>query len=220
MDSPRAEKVAVVDEVRDRFSSSDGALLTEYRGIDVAAMADLHHTLATGLASFAMGYQSRATGSYSNAMGYLGNATGTGSVAIGYRSTADASYAIAIGQRASANGHTGAIVFSDASTTDSTEASANNQFSLRAAGGIRLFTNSTQTTGVTLNASGSSWNVVSDRARKEAFEVVDGEDVLGRLRDVPVTTWRYVEEDQGIRHMGPMAQDWTRLFDRSGSSAR
>jgi large subunit ribosomal protein L10 len=45
MDSPRAEKVAVVDEVRDRFSSSDAALLTEYRGIDVSAMAELRRAL-------------------------------------------------------------------------------------------------------------------------------------------------------------------------------
>lgn len=46
MESPRAEKVAVVDEVRERFSSSDGVLLTEYRGIDVSAMAELRRALS------------------------------------------------------------------------------------------------------------------------------------------------------------------------------
>lgn len=45
MDNPRPEKVAVVDEVRERLQSSDAALLTEYRGIDVAAMADLRRML-------------------------------------------------------------------------------------------------------------------------------------------------------------------------------
>jgi large subunit ribosomal protein L10 len=45
MDSPRAEKVAVVDEVRERFASSDGALLTEYRGIDVVGLAELRQAL-------------------------------------------------------------------------------------------------------------------------------------------------------------------------------
>ena len=175
-----------------------------------------YNTTATGLASFAMGYQSKATGSYSNAFGYLGNATGTGAVAMGYRSTADASYAIAIGQRASANGHTGAIVFSDASTTDSTEASANNQFSVRAAGGIRLFTNSSTTTGVYLNASGSSWNTVSDRNRKENFAALDGEDVLARLRRVPVSEWNYIAEGAEVRHVGPVAQDWHAAFPLNG----
>ena len=34
MDNPRAEKVAVVNEVRERMEAADGALLTEYRGPD------------------------------------------------------------------------------------------------------------------------------------------------------------------------------------------
>ncbi len=35
MENPRPEKVAVVDEVRERFASADAALLTEYRGLNV-----------------------------------------------------------------------------------------------------------------------------------------------------------------------------------------
>lgn len=46
MDNPRPEKVAVVDEVRKRFSDSDAILLTEYRGIDVGALADLRRALS------------------------------------------------------------------------------------------------------------------------------------------------------------------------------
>lgn len=45
MENPRAEKVAVVDEVRERFESSSAALLTEYRGLDVSALADLRRAL-------------------------------------------------------------------------------------------------------------------------------------------------------------------------------
>jgi large subunit ribosomal protein L10 len=45
MDEPRADKVAVVEEVKQRFAESDGALLTEYRGLDVAAMAELRRSL-------------------------------------------------------------------------------------------------------------------------------------------------------------------------------
>jgi hypothetical protein len=172
-----------------------------------------YNTIALGLASFAMGYQSTALGSYAVALGYTANADGTGAVALGYRSTADADYAVAIGQRASANGHAGAIVLSDASTTDSTQASANNQFSVRAAGGIRLFTNATMTTGVQVAAGGSSWAVISDRNRKEGFLAVDGEDILSRIRLLPVTTWRYRDEvDRSTLHIGPMAQDWHRAF--------
>jgi len=45
MENPRAEKVAVVEEVRERFKASSAALLTEYRGLDVSALADLRRAL-------------------------------------------------------------------------------------------------------------------------------------------------------------------------------
>jgi len=46
MENPRPEKVEVVTEVRQRLSDSDAALLTEYRGLNVAAMATLRRALA------------------------------------------------------------------------------------------------------------------------------------------------------------------------------
>jgi large subunit ribosomal protein L10 len=45
MENPRPEKVAVVDEVRERFTSSSAALLTEYRGLDVSALGELRRAL-------------------------------------------------------------------------------------------------------------------------------------------------------------------------------
>jgi large subunit ribosomal protein L10 len=42
---PRPEKVAVVDEVRDRLSSSSAALLTEYRGLKVSDLATLRRSI-------------------------------------------------------------------------------------------------------------------------------------------------------------------------------
>jgi large subunit ribosomal protein L10 len=45
MENPRPEKVAVVNEVRDRLSSSDGVILTEYRGLNVTQLADLRRSL-------------------------------------------------------------------------------------------------------------------------------------------------------------------------------
>jgi large subunit ribosomal protein L10 len=42
---PRSEKVAVVDEVKEKLSSSSAALLTEYRGLKVGELADLRRTL-------------------------------------------------------------------------------------------------------------------------------------------------------------------------------
>jgi large subunit ribosomal protein L10 len=45
MGDPRPEKVAVVDEVKQMLADADGAMLTEYRGLDVAALADLRRAL-------------------------------------------------------------------------------------------------------------------------------------------------------------------------------
>ena len=45
MENPRPAKVAVVNEVRERLSSADAAILTEYRGLNVAEMARLRRSL-------------------------------------------------------------------------------------------------------------------------------------------------------------------------------
>jgi large subunit ribosomal protein L10 len=45
MENPRPEKVAVVDEVREKFEASDAVLFTEYRGLKVRELAELRATL-------------------------------------------------------------------------------------------------------------------------------------------------------------------------------
>src|SRR5205807_727386 len=45
MENPRPAKVAVVNEVRERLSSSGGAILTEYRGLNVSDLATLRRSL-------------------------------------------------------------------------------------------------------------------------------------------------------------------------------
>jgi hypothetical protein len=171
------------------------------------------NTTLRGNYGLVSGYQSSVEQSYGVALGYTANSDGVGSIAIGYRATANGDYSLALGHRASANGFDGAIVIADQSSGDSVLASANNQFTARAAGGYRLYTNSAKTTGMQMNAGGSSWNIISDVNRKEDFNSVDGEDILGRLRAIPISTWRYRDEvDRTTFHIGPMAQDWQRGF--------
>ncbi len=45
MEEPRPDKVAVIDEVRERLEGSTAAVVTEYRGLTVAEMADLRRIL-------------------------------------------------------------------------------------------------------------------------------------------------------------------------------
>jgi hypothetical protein len=188
----------------------------EVTGVDAAGFGG--NNTVSGTAGFSTGASNRCTGFACVAMGFTNTASGQGSVALGYRVTADADYAISFGRAASANGHSGSFNIADFSTTDSLEASANNQFNSRYAGGYRLYSNATMTTGQLMNAGGSSWNVISDQAMKEAFEPLDGEEVLLKLRNVPVMSWRYIDEAKShpdVRHIGPMAQDWHHVFDLS-----
>ncbi|CAA9301482.1 MAG: hypothetical protein AVDCRST_MAG89-498 [uncultured Gemmatimonadetes bacterium] len=119
---------------------------------------------------------------------------------------------MAIGYRASTNGRTGSFVFADASTTDSAEAAANYEFLARASGGFRFRTNSTLTTGCNIAAGTGTITCSSSRTLKEGFSEVDGEDVLRRLRSVPVNSWNYVGEQAGVRHVGAFSEDFYNAF--------
>lgn len=52
MPGPRAEKVAVVEEVKGRLESSGGAILTEYRGLKVGDLAGLRRALRSAGAEY------------------------------------------------------------------------------------------------------------------------------------------------------------------------
>jgi large subunit ribosomal protein L10 len=45
MENPRPDKVAVVDEVKDRFQDADAVIITEYRGLTVRDLQDLRTSL-------------------------------------------------------------------------------------------------------------------------------------------------------------------------------
>ena len=44
------------------------------------------------------------------------------------------------------------------------------------------------------------------------FASVDRATLLRRLNGIPVTTWSYKQEKAGVRHIGPMAQDFYSAF--------
>jgi hypothetical protein len=166
-------------------------------------------TTAGGLGSLAFGQRSSATGRSSVAMGDRAVAGGDGAVALGTRVEVTAANAAAIGSYARAD-YSGALVFGDRSSTDPITATASNQFTARAAGGFRFRTNATTTTGCDLPSGSASFSCTSDRNTKR--DVVPATGVLARLSRLPVSTWSYKAEKRGVRHMGPMAQDFRRVF--------
>ncbi len=120
-------------------------------------------------------------------------------------------YSFAAGFNAKAV-HGGTFVWADAYGTEFVS-TAGNQFSVRASGGTRIYSNVSLTAGVTLAAGGSSWSAVSDRNMKENFQTIDGEKLLKNLGSIPILTWNYKAQDQSIRHIGPMAQDFYAAFN-------
>ncbi|MFJ6569588.1 tail fiber domain-containing protein [Streptomyces sp. NPDC091292] len=44
-------------------------------------------------------------------------------------------------------------------------------------------------------------------------EPVNGYQILESVAALPISTWRYLWEPEGMRHLGPMAQDWHATFD-------
>ncbi|MGH2614267.1 MAG: tail fiber domain-containing protein [Thermomicrobiales bacterium] len=54
--------------------------------------------------------------------------------------------------------------------------------------------------------------ITSDRALKANFGSVDRQDMLQRVRNLPISTWNYTSDDPAVRHIGPMAQDFVAAF--------
>jgi hypothetical protein len=227
------------DDVNIGYYSWAGGALNKAAGIYSFAMGNQNTVEASAQCGMALGSGNKVWGSGSDigtcgialglnndvldhagvAIGQNNWSDGDAAVAIGYTTTADADYSMAFGYRASTNGHTGAKVFGDASTTDSIEAVANNEFAVRAAGGFRFRSNATLTNGCNIAAGGASITCASSRTLKENYFTVDGEDVLRRMRGIPVTTWNYIDEGRQSRHMGPFAEDFWNAF-RLGDDPR
>ena len=181
----------------------------------------------SGTSGFSAGASNKCSGFACVALGFSTNAAGQAAVAIGFRTTATGDYTMALGFRASNNGHTGTFAWGDESTTDSVRNQANNEFRIRAKGGIALRTSAEASaaagvngnTGCDLPTGSGSWSCASSRYIKENVTDVDGEEVLTKVRDVPVTTWNYIAEGKDVRHMGPFAQDFYTAFGLGTDSA-
>jgi hypothetical protein len=60
--------------------------------------------------------------------------------------------------------------------------------------------------------AGGVWTNASSRSLKTAFEAIDPLAVLDKVAALPVQGWRYNVEDASTRHIGPVAEDFQRLF--------
>jgi endosialidase-like protein len=152
---------------------------------------------STGSSTLLIGYKNRTTGVVSTCLGSNCFAGGVWSTAIGYYANIT---------------HIACFVFSDASSAVPTNSTANYQFLARASGGVIFYSDSLNTMGVTLASGSGSWASVSDVNKKENFLPVDYEEMLGGINRLKIRTWNYKSQSSSIRHIGPMAQDFYRIF--------
>jgi hypothetical protein len=162
-------------------------------------------TISGGVENTASGYRATVGGGwYNNTSGDYATVSG------GYYNIASGDYSFAAGRRARAAAD-GCFVWGD-STDAAFNCSNPDRFMVRASGGVYLYTNPTVTLGAYLAPNSGSWSSLSDRNAKENFQSVDPEYVLEQVVQMPVSTWNYIGEADGIRHLGPMAQDFYVAF--------
>jgi len=184
-----------------------------------------------GVLNTAAGFGAAVGGGESNAAGgedavvsggLLNSANGSGAtVPGGEGNVAAGNYSFAAGWKAKAD-HQGAFVWADSTDAD-LHSERSDQFRVRANGGVRLDVNSggwvniwqagngrllDTSTGAFLS-QGGMWTNASGREEKENLAPVNGREVLLRLAQLPIATWNYKTEYPSIRHMGPMAEDFS-----------
>jgi trimeric autotransporter adhesin len=140
----------------------------------------------------------------------------------GHANRVEGSYALAAGRHAHAL-HPGSFVWADSTTADF-PSTQDNQFSVRATGGVRFVSAvdpaGIPTSGVALEPGGGSWSSLSDRDAKDHFLPVDPRRILDQLAQLPIFSWNYKAQAPDIRHVGPTAQDFQSAFQLGADSRR
>jgi hypothetical protein len=67
-----------------------------------------------------------------------------------------------------------------------------------------------------LNVSGVV-SGASSRLLKENIQSVNTKDVLNKIASLGVYTWNYIKENDTTIHLGPMAEDFHKMFSLNGS---
>jgi len=107
------------------------------------------------------------------------------------------------------NDASGFIIDSAATTGEDVFVTNSGRFLIRPNGtsdpGLVLENNGNMTIGGTLTQN-------SNRNAKKDFEPINPQDVLTKVAELPLSKWTYKDDQQGARHLGPMAQDFADAF--------
>jgi hypothetical protein len=181
--------------------------------------------ISGGLSNVVSGYAGAIGGGRDNIAGTYGFVPG------GNKNNAGGAYSFAGGRGASTtNGavnpvnYFGAFAWADSAdasfgTPQPFRTTANNQFAVRARGGVVFkvdtvniaATASDATAGCSLPSGGAaSWSCSSDRNLKDGIKAISPKDVLSKVVNLPLSTWQF--KGTSRRHLSPMAQDFWAAF--------
>jgi hypothetical protein len=177
-------------------------------------------TIAGGAANLAYGPSSTISGGSEN---YTGGAHSV--VPGGFKNSAFGESSFAAGRRAVAGHRT--FVWNSYATSNNLQ-DRTDSFRVQAANGVdfnygpnreHFVAFNLDTAGAIITSSvgarlttGGVWQDNSDRSLKRDFKAVNPKAILEKLLRLPVSKWSYNAEQRDVRHIGPMAQDFYRLF--------
>ena len=176
----------------------------------------------TGFSNTASGVsalQSNSTGFFNTASGFSAlelNTTGGGNTASGVfalESNTTGGDNTATGVSALANNTTGARNTAIGSGADVSKGDLTNATAIGAGATVDASNKIRLGDAEVTVVEGPPYSVVSDKAKKENFQPVDGEGALGKIRSLTLTSWNFIGQDpRRSRHYGPVAQEFFAAF--------
>jgi hypothetical protein len=204
--------------VTDDWGTIGGGALNQAGNNDGSTCDAVYPTVSGGYGNTASNFASTVAG------GQVNTASGYGSmVAGGLGNTASGKYSMVAGGYA--NFATGDGSFAAGSLAKAVDPGSfvwcatgswctsvgTNSFQVAADGPI-YFYDGPGGAGCNLSAGGGSWNCSSDRNLKDEITAIDARSVLQRVANLPITQWKMKGEPAGLKHIGPMAQDFYAAF--------
>ena len=185
---------------------------------------------ASGNGSFAIGCKNQSSGTSSFAIGKYCTASGDAAFAMGTNCQVNGNRSFAIGTAATTraindmfslfwNGHCTPVGFAIPHTMSSDGAGSaefvcSNRGAFRVLFGVNddnVNSGLGAPSGIS-SATGFAWSYASDINLKENLVEHTYSDTLARIMDMPIYTYNFKTSAPGIKSIGPVAQDFNRLF--------
>ena len=159
-----------------------------------------------------------------------GNSTASYVTCIGYNTAAPYANATAVGASAAVAGTNSTALGSSAYASTAFTMAFGNTNVTKWVFGLTTVSNTSHALEVGSSSSstangngaylttGGTWTNASNRNLKENFTILNSKDILDRICALPITKWNYKGENTANTHIGPMAQDFYKLFHTGNDS--